>query len=130
MMRIRLNDRRFSVTTRTAFVRSNGDMSTSLLITIGFDGEGNAKEVFCADFKAGSELHALVIDACILISRQLQHGDSAEVLLASLTTDAGPSLIGQLLRAAVAEQAAMRAEAAADARCMAVEAYSDAPPTL
>jgi hypothetical protein len=115
MARTRLTDRRFSVTQRTVFVRPNGDNRTALLITVGFDGDGVAKEVFCADFKAGSDFHLIVIDVCILISRLLQHGEAAADLFTSMSCD-GQSLPAQIIRAVVNAEAIMRAEADADTR--------------
>lgn len=71
-----------------------------VLITVGFNDDGDPQEVFCADFKAGTTLHAIVQDACILVSRCLQHGDDPKELVASMCD--GPSLIGTVA-AAVAE---------------------------
>jgi hypothetical protein len=69
----------------------------SLTVTFGFDGADNVREVFCADFKAGSDLHAVVMDACILLSRLLQHGDPPEELASTLCEP--PSLVGCIARA-------------------------------
>jgi hypothetical protein len=67
-------------------------------VTFGFDENGELREVFCADFKAGSDMHAVVTDACILLSRLLQHGDSSTELARTLCNP--PSLIGSIARAA------------------------------
>jgi hypothetical protein len=96
-MRTRLTDRRYSVTDRVPFVRSDGD-EIRLTVTFGFDEEGQVREVFCADFKAGSDMHAAVMDACILLSRLLQHGDAPRELAATLCEP--PSLIGCIAKAA------------------------------
>ncbi len=98
-MRMKLGDRRANETRKLTFAFANG-REQSLLITIGFDDDGVPKEVFCADFKAGSDLHPIVMDACILVSRILQHGDLAADLSASMCK--GPSLIGAIV-AAVAD---------------------------
>jgi hypothetical protein len=70
----------------------------SLTVTFGFNEAGEVREVFCADFKAGSDMHAAVTDACILMSRLLQHGDAPEELAKTLCEP--PSLIGCIARAA------------------------------
>lgn len=93
-MRTKLPDRRQSETRKMTVVHAGGK-ETKILITIGFDDDGVAKEVFCADFKAGSDLHALVMDACILISRCLQHGDTVVDLAKAMCE--GPSVIGAIL---------------------------------
>lgn len=95
-MRTKLSDRRASETRKITFaVESGGEMS--VLITVGFDEEGEAKEVFCADFKAGTTLHSIVMDACVLFSRLLQHGDTPAELFASMCRP--PSLIGAIAAA-------------------------------
>jgi hypothetical protein len=98
-MRTKLHDRRPSETRSISFSFENG-REQSIMITIGFNDEGAPKEVFCADFKAGTMLHAIVMDACILFSRLLQHGDLPPELHASMCQP--PSLIGTIA-AAVAE---------------------------
>ena len=74
-----------------------GGKEKKILITVGFDDEGEPKEVFCADFKAGTTLHSIVMDACILLSRLLQHGDMPVELLDSMCQP--PSLIGAIAAA-------------------------------
>lgn len=96
MPREKLPDRRFSETSKLNIISANGT-AQSILITVGFDRHGTAKEVFCADFKAGSDLHAIVMDACILVSRLLQYGDSAAEIAASMCE--GPSMIGAIVAA-------------------------------
>jgi hypothetical protein len=95
-MRDKLTDRRYSVNMHVPFVTPQGRM-IKLLVTIGFDDSHRPREVFCADFKAGSDLHAVVMDACILLSRLLQHGDSPAELFASMCSP--PSLIGTIAHA-------------------------------
>jgi hypothetical protein len=99
MTRTKLPERRASET-RKITIRFADSKEQKILITIGFDDAGEPKEVFCADFKAGSDLHALVMDACIVVSRCLQHGDEATDLVAAMCE--GPSLIGFIV-AAVAD---------------------------
>jgi hypothetical protein len=55
------------------------------------------REVFCADFKAGSDQHAFVQDACVLLSVLLQTGHDVSWLLAKMGGQR--SLIGALLAA-------------------------------
>lgn len=99
MSRNKLPDRRASETIKIKISLAGGK-EQKILITIGFDDDGLPKEVFCADFKAGSDLHALIMDACILVSRCLQHGDTGAELLAAMCK--GPSIIGSIV-AAVAD---------------------------
>lgn len=74
-----------------------------ILVTFGFDEtERHVREVFCADFKAGTDYHHLAVDACILVSRLLQHGATAQELLDSVGRP--PSLIGVLLAAAAKQE--------------------------
>jgi hypothetical protein len=98
-MRERLADRRYSVNMPVLFTMAHGNIM--LTITVGFDANNRPREVFCADFKAGSDLHAVVMDACILLSRLLQHGDSPAELFASMCSP--PSLIGTIARAIALE---------------------------
>ncbi len=103
MSRTKLNDRRFCANLDTQFNSASG-RSFKLTITIGFDTDYNIKEVFCADFKSGSDNQATIMDACILLSRLLQHGDTPADLLTSMCSP--PSLIGTICKAIVDEQRA------------------------
>jgi len=98
-MRTKLNNRRANQTRRVTFTVEGGK-EVHVLITVGFDEEGEPKEVFCASFKTGTTMNSIVMDACILFSRLLQHGDLPPDLLASMCQP--PSLIGAIA-AAVAE---------------------------
>jgi len=80
--------------TRTVTWTNTTEKETRLLITVGFDEHGDAREVFCADFKAGSDTHAVVMDACILFSRLLQHGDTPRSLADAMCSP--PSLLGTI----------------------------------
>lgn len=71
-------------------------------IMFGVDANHDVREVFCADFKAGSETHAQIMDACILLSRLLQHGDSPAELAAAMCQP--PSLVGTIALGIAAEQ--------------------------
>ena|SRR6185437_3162212 len=95
MTRKKLPERRASETSKITV--TIGGKEQKILITIGFDDDGLPKEVFCADFKAGSDLHALIMDACILVSRCLQHDDTGAELLAAMCK--GPSIIGAIVAA-------------------------------
>jgi hypothetical protein len=96
-MRTRLADRRPSITSRVPFAMADG-REISLTVTFGLNDAGEVREVFCADFKAGSDMHAAVMDSCILLSRLMQHGDTPEELAKTLCEP--PSLVGCIARAA------------------------------
>lgn len=99
-MRTKLATRRPNL---TAKVLHNNE---TYLITYGFDAEDTVREVFCADPRVGSDIHALLTDACILISIHLQSGGEPEKLVNSLGENRaegeakGPpsSLIGAIAR--------------------------------
>jgi hypothetical protein len=92
-------------------MESTGSVHT-ILATFGFDENKRLKEVFCASFKRDGSMVALANDACILLSRLLQHGDTIEVIVDSLGENraegetSGPpsSLIGAIARVAVSVQ--------------------------
>jgi len=77
--------------------KGDGGHTFKVLITIGFDAANNPIEVFCADFKAGTSLHSIVMDACILFSRLLQHGDEPDDLEHSMCQP--HSLLGSIASA-------------------------------
>lgn len=93
MTRHKLPDRRRSVTTRTRVVLEDQSEWT-LLLTIGFRDDGSPAEVFCSSFKVGTAMNSIVSDACILLSRLYQHGDSPADIAASLCEP--KSLVGQI----------------------------------
>jgi hypothetical protein len=101
-MRRKLPDRRLSITSKVPVTL---DMKTwKILITVGFEVQIHLGkkhnvplEVFCADFKAGTAIHTIVMDACILMSRLLQHGDTPEDIVKSLCQP--PSLVGIIAQA-------------------------------
>lgn len=101
-MRSKLPDRRLCVNVPVTFTSVSGTQH-KLIITVGYDVTNyQLREVFCADFKAGSDTHATVMDACILLSRLLQHGDTPQELVASMCSP--PSLIGTICKAICDEQ--------------------------
>jgi len=99
MVRNKLPDRREAATRKVPYEQANG-RSVTLLVTIGFHPETKrVSEIFCADFKAGSEFHAIIMDTCILLSRLFQHGDIPEEIANSV----GHPLIKTLAMAAAEE---------------------------
>lgn len=100
-MRNKLPDKRFSVNLPITHITTL-QKEISLIITVGYNENREIKEVFCADFKAGSDNHAVVMDSCILLSRLLQHGDTPKQLLESMCLPL--SLIGTICAALVKEE--------------------------
>lgn len=100
-MRTRLGDRRLSIT-QSVEVPLDGGRTQKVLVTYGIEG-GKVREMFCADFKAGSMVQAFVMDACVMASLILQHDISPRELFARMTE--GPSLIGAIIeKAALLEE--------------------------
>ena len=101
MTRDRLPDRRPSTTEKIKVVL-DGQKETHVLVTVGYADAAmtRPREVFCADWKAGTALHAIVMDSCVLLSRLLQHGDSPAEIAATLCRP--PSLVGQIAAAVAA----------------------------
>lgn len=95
--RTRLPDRRLSVTQHVVHELSSGNQ-VKIIVTFSFNELGLVREFFCADFKAGSDQQALIIDASILVSRLLQHGVTPRMLLGSLSEPT--SIIGSILKVA------------------------------
>jgi hypothetical protein len=77
-----------------------GGRPKHVLVTFGFNQKKRISEVFCADFKVGTEAHAIVVDACILLSRLFQHGDTPKEVAAALGEG---SLIKSIATAAAEE---------------------------
>lgn len=106
MSRTRLPDRRPALTKRITFTSSASGREMNIILSMGYECTVDhiplaVKEVFCDDIKVGSDNQAIVMDACILISRLLQYGENPEEL--AQTMCAGPSVIGAIV-AAVAEE--------------------------
>jgi hypothetical protein len=95
MARNKLPDefRRPSITAKIPVVLDEKN-TFQILITVGFRDKELTQpyEVFCADWKAGTALHGIVMDSCIMFSRLLQYGDSPDELVKTFCTP--PSLIG------------------------------------
>jgi len=102
MSREPLDNRRFAVNKEVTHIEASG-ASKKVIITVGFDKNRRVKELFCADFKAGSETQAIVMDACVLASRLMQYGDAARDLPSKLCSPT--SLIGSIIKAAADEDA-------------------------
>ena len=86
MSREKLSNRRSSITHRIAMDMDGKEVI--LLITVGYDTAiypPQPREVFCANFKVGTSLHAIVMDSCILLSLLLQHGEDPKSIAARLT---------------------------------------------
>lgn len=77
-MRQRLPDR------RPATVQTMQWGGHPLTISVGYDLDGRAKEAFVYTTKVGSDLEALLQDACVLFSMLLQHGESSRSIADSL----------------------------------------------
>jgi hypothetical protein len=110
MTRLRLPNRRQAETT----VIEHGGMRFE--VTVGFYPDGRPGEVFTHGAKAGSTMDGLLDDACVLVSRLLQHGVAAADLAGSVGRlgNAEPaSVIGAVVdlvaKAAVAEPAEVSA---------------------
>ena len=98
MAREEVPDRRRHVTEKVC-VRLSEGREVNLQVTFGLtEDERRVREVFCADFKAGTDLHAVITDASVMMSLLLQHGYTATALAGRLGEP--PSLLGQVLRAA------------------------------
>lgn len=92
-VRQRLPGRRMTITTTVQW------RAASWLVAAGFDPDGRVREVFIdpdaeshGAAKVGSDMRAMLEDACIVISRCLQYGDRAEDLAKTLSregSDAG-----------------------------------------
>ena len=74
---VRLPDRRFAETV----VLAHG--GTRFMVTIGFYPDGRPGEVFTHGARSGSNLDALLADACVVISCLIQHGAEPRDLAAS-----------------------------------------------
>ena len=94
MNRCRLPDRRIAETTTLAFE------GAAFHVTVGFYPDGRPGEVFVHGAKVGSTMDRLLDDACVVISRLLQH-DVAPVELAGsmgrISNDAPASILGALV---------------------------------
>ena len=96
MPRVKLPNRRPSIT-EPILVPLDGGKEVKLLITIGFNSSNQPMEVFCAGFKAGTALQTIIMDACVLMSRLLQHGVSPQELYKAMAQQ--PSVLGAIAKA-------------------------------
>ena len=107
MTRIELPLRRRSATSALSY------KGKAFTVTFGFDDLGKPKEAFADGERSGSELAAMISDACVLISIALQHGIDPDVLGKSLGREPDPmhgmsatrpaSIIGMIVAALLAE---------------------------
>ena len=113
--RTRLPDRRQAVRTRMEWADSHGNKHVSE-VSFGFDKAGAIREVFCTAAKDGTDLQALVHDACIATSHALQRGARIADMAKSFgenrpeSADSGPpaSPLGALARMGAALEAELR----------------------
>jgi len=103
MARESIPERRLSVTTKVDWTGPL-QQPIALIVTYGIVHK-SIKEVFCAGFKRDSDMVALANDACVLLSRLLQHGESISQLRKTLGGDCmnnqPASLIGAIVIAGV-----------------------------
>jgi hypothetical protein len=78
MTRVRLPDRRFA---ETVMLEHDG---ARFMVTIGFYPDGRPGEVFTHGARSGSNLDALLADACVVVSGLIQHGVEPRDLAASM----------------------------------------------
>jgi hypothetical protein len=81
MSRVRLPERRIADTRELLFD------NMQFTVTVGVFPDGRPGEVFARCGKAGSQLDGLIDDACVLVSRLLQHGEAPSILVRSLGRD-------------------------------------------
>jgi hypothetical protein len=78
MTRVRLPDRRAAET----FVLEHD--GTHFMVTIGFYPDGRPGEVFTHGARSGSNMDALLADACVVVSCLIQHGVEPSDLASSM----------------------------------------------
>lgn len=69
-------------------------------VSVGFDNDGNVKEVFCKGAKTGSAFEALLDDILVLISKHLQCGHSLQEVYETIDRDAD-SQLGFIIKTAL-----------------------------
>ena len=95
--RQRLPDRRLTITHTVEW------QDRTLMVGVGFDRDGVAREIFLNGHKVGSQFEALMQDTCVLVSLLLQHGPSAAELARQIDRPAADpnapaaSLVGWIL---------------------------------
>jgi hypothetical protein len=98
MSRTRPPDRQQSFQVKIVHVLSNGNHQ-ELLMTYSLGDDGRVAALFCADFKAGTDNHNLIMDMCVVASKLLQHGYTAQQAFGSLSKEP-TSMLGSMLREA------------------------------
>jgi hypothetical protein len=98
-MRRELSSRRASVTSKLTHLRADGT-NVHIVATFGFDERRKVREVFCSSFKDGTDLRALVMDACICLSLLLQHGYAVREVYNKMTPSP-QSLLATLIEEAI-----------------------------
>ena len=78
MTRMRLPDRRAAETVSLDY------SGTRFMVTIGFYPDGRPGEVFTHGARSGSNLDALLADACVVVSCLIQHGVEPQALAVSM----------------------------------------------
>jgi hypothetical protein len=99
MTRIRLPNRRAAETVAIEYA------GTRFTVTVGFYPDGHIGEVFTHGVRSGSNLDALLADACVVVSCLIQHGAELRELAASMGRlgNAEPaSIIGAVIDLAAA----------------------------
>lgn len=94
MSRLRLPARRLAETTTLAFE------GAAFHVTVGFYPDGRPGEVFVHGAKVGSTMDRLLDDACVVVSRLLQHDVAPNELAGSMgrvSNDAPASILGALV---------------------------------
>jgi hypothetical protein len=75
MTRTPLPARRDNATIEVVWVNGRKD-DVKFQVTYGLDDAGKVKEVFCTSLKVGTDTAGTINDACIAISKLLQHGET------------------------------------------------------
>src|SRR6185295_18765727 len=104
-MRVRLPDRRFA---ETVMLEHSG---TRFMVTIGFYPDGRPGEVFTHGARSGSNMDALLADACVVVSCLIQHGVEPHNLASSmgrLGNAKAASVIGAVVDLVTAVNAALQ----------------------
>jgi hypothetical protein len=108
MTRIRLPDRRPAETVQ---LEHGG---ARFMVTVGFYPDGRPGEVFTHGMRTGSNLDALLADACVVVSWLIQHGVEPRDLAASMGRlgNAEPaSVIGAVIDLTATARPAIRGNA-------------------
>ena len=99
-----------------------------LTVTVGFDDDGHAREVFADGAKLGSDLAHVIADACVVMSLALQHDCAPADLTTSLGVVPDPVRGEDATRPASVLGAIAAVVAVAGPRGRAPEVFTPAPP--